>query len=419
MSGKEASTTVERASPRSDSIWAALVFGLPLAGCVLAYLKQPSFKDSFIHRYTSHPVEIVEVVVFCCSVAALLFKFWGCLWQQRALRAPLLPAWNGKPTPAGDAATLLAHLGRLPRWQRHSWVGLRCRSVLDYLCRRGSAAGLDDHVRYAGDNDSMSLESSYSFIRFMVWAMPILGFLGTVLGITEAIAGVSPEQLEKGLSAVTGGLATAFDTTGLALMLTMAAMFLSFLVERLEQSALQNVDAYIDEHLFHRFTRPESENSPLLAAMEQLVQRQADVWAESMSQMQGRLLEEEGRIQQRLTTALKHALERSLAAHQEQLGALRQQTQDQLSEAQRPMASLAGSLRQQVVALKPMADAMNALAQTLASLQQDEGQLVRLTALMQQNLGALAGAGAFDEAVHSLTAAIHLLTARSSNLRAA
>jgi biopolymer transport protein ExbB/TolQ len=413
MSGKKADTSSEPVSSRSDSVWAALVLGLPLAMGVLWFLNQPHFEGTLAQRYVSHPIEVVEIAVFCCCVAALFAKFWGWMRQRRALRADMLPRWDGSPQDTAEAASLFTHLARLPKGLRNSWVGVRCRGILDFLCRRNTTAGLDDHVRVSADNDAMALDSSYSFIRFMIWAIPILGFLGTVLGITEAIAGVSPEQLENELSAVTGGLATAFDTTGLALMLTMVIMFLTFLVERLEQRVLQEVDGYIDEHLFHRFARPESTGSPMTAAMEHLVKRQAEIWAASMEKMQHRLRDEEARLQQRLADGVVLALDRALKAHQEMLN-------KQMDESLKPLGNLAGALRQQVVALKPIADGMTAMSEMLSKLHENEGQLLRLQNLLQHNLAALAEAGSFEEAVHSLTAAIHLLTARNSaNLRAA
>jgi hypothetical protein len=415
MSDKQAGASSEPTSARSDSIWAALLLGLPLAGGVLAFLRQPQFEGTLAQRYTSHPIEIVEIAVFCCAIAALFAKLWSWSWQRRALRAALLPRWDGSPQAPSEAPALLMHLAGLPRSLRNSWVGTRCHSFLDYLCRRGSTGGLDDHARVTSDNEAMALDSSYSFIRFMIWAIPILGFLGTVLGITDAIAGVSPEQLEKDLSAVTGGLATAFDTTGLALILTIITMFLTFLVERLEQRVLGEVDGWIDEHLFHRFARPESEDAPLMTAMEQLVQRQAAIWTSSMEKMQHRLREEEMRLQQRLADGMAQALERTLKAHQEMLTR-------QTDEALKPIGNLSGSLRQQVIALKPIAEGMAALSQVLSHIQDNEGHLLRLQQLLQNNLVALEGAGAFEDAVHSLTAAIHLMTARSggaNSLRAA
>src|SRR5438270_597962 len=80
------------------------------------------------------------------------------------------------------------------------------------------------------DADAEGLETSYGLVKIITWAIPILGFLGTVLGITKAIAGVNPEVLEKNLNSVTDGLAEAFDTTASALALTMVVMFFSFVV---------------------------------------------------------------------------------------------------------------------------------------------------------------------------------------------
>ena len=61
-----------------------------------------------------------------------------------------------------------------------------------------------------------------------------MGFLGTVIGITVAIANLSPSQMEN-ITDVVAGLGTAFDTTATALGLSMVLMFSHFLVDRQEQ----------------------------------------------------------------------------------------------------------------------------------------------------------------------------------------
>lgn len=406
MRGKETSANQEPAASRSDSIWAALVLGLPLSAAVLAFMQQPQFQGTLAGRYVEHPIEQIEIVVFCCALAALGSKLLGLVRQRRALRHDLVPAWDGKQQPPEQAAALLAGMSRLPWSVRKSWAAQRCRSVLDFLCRRGSAAGLDDHVRASSDNDAVALDASYAFIRFQIWAIPILGFLGTVLGITEAIAGVSPDQLEKDMSSVTGGLATAFDTTGLALMLTMITMFCSFLVERLEQKTLQLVDDYVDEHLFHRFARPGSDQGPFIEAMEKLVQSQARVWSASLAEMERQAHTVALDQQERLTEALALAIDRSLVGHDAMLSKSRQTMHEQMTDLMRPLGSFAG-------ALKPLAERMHELGQTLVQLQAGEEHMIRLQTLLQQNLETLALAGSFEEAVHSLSAAVHLLTARS------
>ena len=66
----------------------------------------------------------------------------------------------------------------------------------------------------------------------MIWAIPILGFIGTVWGISGAVSNFSSamtsvesaaavsEALKDNLPLVTADLATAFDTTLLALLLS-------------------------------------------------------------------------------------------------------------------------------------------------------------------------------------------------------
>ena len=166
-------------------------------------------------------------------------------------------------------------------------------------CQRGAADDLDDQLRTLADNDVVSMEGGFALTRFITWAIPILGFLGTVLGITTAIHGATPEVLEKSLSAVTDGLSYAFDATALALALTMITMFLSFLVERDEQGVLDAVDRTVDRCLAHRFQRVGADAGPfalavqqntqaLLESMGQLVQRQAELWAQTVAEMDKR-----------------------------------------------------------------------------------------------------------------------------------
>jgi hypothetical protein len=194
---------------RSRATWAALLLGLPLAAGVLWLIHFGPLRDTLARRYVSHPVEYVEVVMFCGALGALAAKFIGCLFERRACRSAFLPPWDGHVVAVGEASALLAGLKQLSRRLQKSRIVKRTAAVLDFLCRRGSAAELDDHLRSLADTDALALEGSYGLIRFITWAVPILGFLGTVLGITQSISGITPEKLENSLSEVTDGLALA------------------------------------------------------------------------------------------------------------------------------------------------------------------------------------------------------------------
>lgn len=70
---------------------------------------------------------------------------------------------------------------------------------------------------------------NFAPISFTIWVLPLLGFIGTVVGITQAIGGleqsVTPDAaLAEGLGRVLGGLAFAFDTTFVGLVLVIPTM---------------------------------------------------------------------------------------------------------------------------------------------------------------------------------------------------
>jgi biopolymer transport protein ExbB/TolQ len=424
----------------SRTPWAALLVGIPLAAGLLASIRHLPLREIDAQRYVKHPLEKVEVVMFCCAVAAFGTKLWrygrerrACRWAMNE-RRPLLPVWNGQPVPVSEASRLLATLEQVPRRLQGTFLVQRVAAVLHFIISRGNATELDDQLRTLSDNDALALEGSYSLTRFITWAIPILGFLGTVLGITEAITGVTPERLEQNLSSVTDGLALAFDATALGLSLTMITMFLSFLVERAEGSILDAVDRYVDHQLAHRFERPaggpaaetgalsvvEQHTQAVLQTMEQFVQKQAEVWARTLAEVDQRRMEAEARQGQIITAALEAALERTLETHTRRLAALEKQAIEQGSGVVERLAAQAKAVceagRDQQAALAKIVQGVAAQAQTVLRFQEGEKQLLRLQETLNQNLAALAGAGAFEQAVHSLTAAIHLLTTRSTAL---
>ena len=103
------------------------------------------------------------------------------------------------------------------------------------------------------------MKGSFSLSRFMVWAIPIMGFIGTVWGISNGIAHFSDAMtstnsvtdvsamLKESLPLVTSSLATAFDTTLLALLLSIPLMMLMLSLEKEEEAYLIN----LDEKWFH------------------------------------------------------------------------------------------------------------------------------------------------------------------------
>ncbi len=103
------------------------------------------------------------------------------------------------------------------------------------------------------ESEASAMEGSYAMAHFSVWAIPILGFIGTVWGISGAVSGFSQamsgqssaagisEALKETLPLVTANLATAFDTTFLALILSLPLMYMITTLEKAENSYLKQL----------------------------------------------------------------------------------------------------------------------------------------------------------------------------------
>ena len=132
---------------------------------------------------------------------------------------------------------------------------LLARSNL-YLKHTGSTEDIDEAF---GIKEREFLRGSYALSHFMIWAIPIVGFIGTVWGISNGISHFSDAMtatnsvtdvsamLKESLPLVTNSLATAFDTTLLALLLSVPLMMMMLWMEKQEEAYL----IHLDEMWFH------------------------------------------------------------------------------------------------------------------------------------------------------------------------
>ncbi len=102
------------------------------------------------------------------------------------------------------------------------------------------------------------MEAGYTILRVIVWAVPILGFIGTVQGVSASVGGLAGvlgkevediSQITNALANVTKDLSFAFDTTLVALIATVIIMITMSLVERLDYSSLDRIEDYVDQQV--------------------------------------------------------------------------------------------------------------------------------------------------------------------------
>jgi biopolymer transport protein ExbB/TolQ len=103
------------------------------------------------------------------------------------------------------------------------------------------------------------LELRYTALRYLSWLLPTLGFLGTVVGIAASLqhlGGGTGDDLASALAPVTARLAVAFNTTIMALAMSVILVLLTHLVQKREEEAMNAQANHCLENLINRFHIP-------------------------------------------------------------------------------------------------------------------------------------------------------------------
>ncbi|MEY3459633.1 MAG: hypothetical protein RL215_2790 [Planctomycetota bacterium] len=421
-----------------------------LAATLLFYLIGPPIASCFsggtvfFQRYfCGHPLEYITSAIFFIGMAILGMKLRRLPQERRALAIMTQAAANrGLPSqrPASGrqvAEQMLAELeASSGRSASASTIGQRLVDVLQQVSLRPDA-GLDDHVKYLADLAYDRLGQSYQLVRTVTWAVPIMGFLGTVIGITMAIANVTPEQLDSSLPEVTSGLAVAFDTTAQALGMSMVLVFGTFLVERSEQSVLNDTEQFgIDVLLPLLDSAQAAVAGPGQAASEalaELLTRQAEFWNSRFAALQTDWQQTLNRQTATLAQALTADTAAMLQSHRDTLGVSRdtyaaalqtsteqlgRQLQGALAGFTQRMDAWQSALQTTTASAAGQAEELHRLGRTLLQLTESEERLARLQDQLNQNLQALQVVDSLEQTVNSLNAAVAVLSART-HLRSA
>jgi biopolymer transport protein ExbB/TolQ len=377
----------------------------------------------FVERYfASHWAEYLETSMFFVGGAALLIRAWDTRSQAAQLGEPLLAHLPRHARTADAVDAVLAHLKSLSPQQQASHLSQRLTAATEHVRRQRSADSLDDQLKYLTDEALDRAHASYGLVRTVAWAIPIVGFLGTVIGITLAIANLSPEALDESLTNVTAGLGVAFDTTAVALSMSIVLMFTLFAVERQESRLLAEVDRRAADELADMFASDTTTSDPQLLAVrrmieevvhanQQLVRQQADVWTAALDQTNARWQSMVDEVREGFNGAFATALHDGLEDHARRVAAieadLASQTHGQWQAATESMTQVARQLTAVESGLTERTGAMLKISDTA-------DEVNRLQSSLDANLAAVTGTGKFDETLLSLSTAIQLLAARAN-----
>ncbi len=201
--------------------------------------------------------------------ALLVVKFARLDRASRALRLDLLPRKRAARISVENAPAFLEGLSLMPPEFQHDPLVRRLRLGLEHFETRGRVSETTEQLRNLAQSDEARVESSFTMLRVFIWAIPILGFIGTVMGIGASVAGFSDsvasapnlEIMKDSIGAVTSGLGVAFDTTLLALVVSIFIMFPTSSLQKAEESLLAGIDDYCRKHLVSRLEEEDADDA--------------------------------------------------------------------------------------------------------------------------------------------------------------
>jgi biopolymer transport protein ExbB/TolQ len=214
----------------------------------VAYGTAYSFRDGtvggmiwdYMTGFGGIPIPIFVLSMW--SLAFLLVKALKIRAQRRALYISFVPDDPAFVLNEGTADAVIDAIDRSVDDASRFMFLSRCRSVLRMMRNLGRVSDVDDALASRGDQDESSMDSGYTVLRGFIWAIPVLGFIGTVIGLTQAMAkfgdamaaaGSDVSEITSRLKTVLDGLDTAFVTTAEGLI----AVLVIYLIQSFVRSA--------------------------------------------------------------------------------------------------------------------------------------------------------------------------------------
>lgn len=333
--------------------------GLPvITGCAativtlaLVWLVAPA--KSYLHDFFFDRswIQYASTLCFWTAIAVLVIKHRRFRAERHALEAAR-SRLAAKPFGPGQPPLIWAQANDVRRGfadaaNSQSLAFSRIVHALDRLFKTKSTQSMQEYCRTRGELDATELDTGYADLRYLIWLIPTLGFIGTVMGIGQAISGFAGiistasdfNAVRQYLPTVAYYLGTAFDTTLLALALSAIAVFYMSWLTKQQEQLLTNLDTLCLDGLCSSFQEHSTASSDFIEAVndvaKQLVDRMngnrgavVDVIREELPQRVAQAVEEMLRARPGPAAgagpaSVADALERLIRAHGELIEILR------------------------------------------------------------------------------------------------
>ena len=252
-------------SQRPTREWPLLVLAVALVCVICIPLWQSSsgqvgsegwskWTPERLSRLFLGPEQIACYCAFTWAAFILLSRYLEVRRQRRAFDLDLLPTEVGVCILPEDARLLKRKVEQsVARGGPYILANMLRLALGKYAVSR-SGRDVSETVRMQADIDMGRLVSGMATVHYLAWAIPAIGFLGTVRGLATSLTlgGQTKREIADFIQEATGHLNVAFDCTLVALALSLGVMFMLHSLQRDEEALVIDCQQYCLEHLVTR-----------------------------------------------------------------------------------------------------------------------------------------------------------------------
>jgi biopolymer transport protein ExbB/TolQ len=187
-------------------------------------------------------------VLMLWAVAIMGYKARLALRERALLDQDIIRISEGTSVLPEDTREFTRAIEALPEASRDALLPRTLLTALQRFAATRNVQDVSEAVRGVCETESDRLDSELSMVRYISWAIPSIGFIGTVRGIGEALS-QAYKAVEGDIAGVTASLGVAFNSTFVALVLSIVIMFLLHQLQLLQERLVLDVQSYTDRRL--------------------------------------------------------------------------------------------------------------------------------------------------------------------------
>jgi len=187
-------------------------------------------------------------ILLIWALAIMGYKARRGMHERAMLDRRLIDIPEGTSVLPEDAREYSRGLEALPEAEQDFLLPRTLLSALQRFATTASIQAVSDTIKESCEIESERLDSEMSMVRYIAWAIPSIGFIGTVRGIGDAL-GQAHKAVEGDISGVTVSLGVAFNSTFVALVLSIILMFCLHQLQLSQERLVLDSQRYADRRL--------------------------------------------------------------------------------------------------------------------------------------------------------------------------